>query len=197
MELITIISTMKGLTWFCCMLKLPGKSSQSAPTAGEGTSQEPQRTSYSPPERWLSRHKSRVACGIRRCEAPRWSAARCWSVTWSSWSFLVKWLSFCRTAAQTWAATRLLWSSWLRIRCGKRSTPWTSRMRVVSCLFGSEFTWYARNILKPWPNGTPNSSKLEPSYKIKSCINSIQVENLARVGLSWESTVWPGLEQRI
>ena len=24
--------------------------------------------------------------------------------------------------------------------------------------------------LKPWPNGTPNSSKLEPSFKIKTCI---------------------------
>ena len=24
--------------------------------------------------------------------------------------------------------------------------------------------------LKPWPNGTPNSSQLEPSYKIKTCI---------------------------
>ena len=23
---------------------------------------------------------------------------------------------------------------------------------------------------KPWPNGTPNSSQLEPSYKIKTCI---------------------------
>ena len=24
--------------------------------------------------------------------------------------------------------------------------------------------------IKPWPNGTPNSSQLEPSYKIKTCI---------------------------
>ena len=68
--------------------------------------------------------------------------------------------------------------------------------------------------LKPWPNGTPKSSQLEPSYKIKTCIggwpkngtakssqlarnNSIvgirpcshitTQNNVARVGFSWKT----------
>ena len=70
--------------------------------------------------------------------------------------------------------------------------------------------------LQPWPNGMPNSSQLEPSYKIKTCIGgwpndtnkssqlarnhsivwirarshiTIKINNLARVGLSWLR--WP------
>ena len=29
---------------------------------------------------------------------------------------------------------------------------------------------FAANVLKPWPNGAPNLSNLEPSYKIKTCV---------------------------
>ena len=45
-------------------------------------------------------------------------------------------------------------------------------------------------LVKPWPNGAPNSSQREPSYKIKTSVRVVlggqTVENLAWVGRKFE-----------
>ena len=46
--------------------------------------------------------------------------------------------------------------------------------------------------VKPWPNGAPNSSQLEPSYKIKSCIGAVtkRYRQVEAVAINHHSIVW-------
>ena len=48
-----------------------------------------------------------------------------------------------------------IWETWSRQQCCRHNV--------------SSFCWP----LRPWPNGTPNSSQVEPSYKIRTCIRGL------------------------